>query len=536
MRRHVQDLLFRISVLRRIGIVGVEPPHRMVRALGTLVRWGPGLPSAVDTAAARHPRRRAVVDELGELTWGEVREQVDRLATAFRERGVGPGDGVALLCRNNRWFLLSLVALMKVGARALLMNTMANPAQVAELVEREGARLLVVDEEFVPEALDADRVVLAWSDDDHPELPTIASWIAAAEAGRHRKPPVKGAIVIFTSGTTGAPKGARRGEPDDLDPLVTFFGAIPYRKHATVVLAAPMFHSWGLLNLGFALSTVPTLVLRRRFDPAQTVRDVAEHRADVLVAVPLMLQRMVALPPEATEGLDVSSLEVTACSGSALTGDVATRFMDRFTDSIHNFYGSTETGWVSIASPADLRAAPGTAGHVPWRTVVKVLDDEGREVPAGTTGTIYVGNELQFDGYTDGNSKDVRDGLMHSGDVGHFDEAGRLFVEGRDDDMVVSGGENVFPSELEDALARHPGIADVVVTGAPHPDFGQCLVAHVVRAPGADLDEESVQEFAKGAVARFAVPQAVQFLDELPRNATGKVVKRDLPEVDPVAS
>ena len=206
--------------------------------------------------------------------------------------------------------------------------------------------------------------------------------------------------------------------------------------------------------------------------------------------------------------------------------------MDRFTDSVYNFYGATETGWVSVASPEDLRAAPGTAGRIPWRTVVKVLDTDGNELPAGETGVIYVGNEMQFGGYTDGNTKDFRDGLMHTGDLGYFDEDGRLFVAGRDDDMVISGGENVFPRELEDALIGHPAITDVVVVGIPDDDWGHCLAAYVVVKDGESLDEDEVVAYAKERVARFAVPRRLQFLDELPRNPTGKVMKRELPEFD----
>src|SRR5690606_36011051 len=276
-------------------------------------------------------------------------------------------------------------------------------------------------------------------------------------------------------------------------------------------------------------STVPTYDLRRRFVPEQVIKDIATYRAKVLVVVPLMMQRLVDADPEVIKNNDVSSLKITASSGSALAGELAIHFMDTFTDSVYNFYGATETGWVTIADPKDLRDAPGTAGRVPWRTRVKILDENGQEVPTGETGVIYVGNEMMFGGYTDGRTKDFRDGLMHSGDLGYFDEEGRLFVAGRDDDMVISGGENVFPRELEDALIEHPAVQDVVVKGIPDPQWGQCLAAYVVVREGHTLTEEEVVDYAKQHVARFAVPRAVKFLDELPRNPTGKVMKRELP-------
>ncbi|MCW2839906.1 MAG: acyl-CoA synthetase, partial [Aeromicrobium sp.] len=310
------------------------------------------------------------------------------------------------------------------------------------------------------------------------------------------------------------------------------FGAIPYRGNSTVVLAAPLFHSWGLINFGFGLSTAPTYVLRRRFSAERVLQDIDEHRASVLVVVPQMMQRLVDADPVAIEKTDVSSLEVTASSGSALAGDLANRFMDMFTDSVYNFYGATETGWVTIAGPKDLREAPGTAGVPPFRTTVKILGPDGLEVPRGETGVIHVGNDMPFGGYTDGNTKSFADGLMSTGDVGHFDEDGRLFVSGRDDDMVISGGENVFPRELEDALIDHPEVSDVVVTGIPDERLGQVLAAYVVRRPGSSLTEAELTAYAKDRVARFAVPGRTMFLDELPRNPTGKVMKRELPGLE----
>jgi fatty-acyl-CoA synthase len=202
--------------------------------------------------------------------------------------------------------------------------------------------------------------------------------------------------------------------------------------------------------------------------------------------------------------------------------------MDRFGDVLYNLYGSTEVAWATIAQPADLRAAPGTAGRPPRGTIVKLYDDDGREVPHGETGRIFVGNEMLFEGYTGGGGKDVIAGLMATGDVGHFDEGGRLFVDGRDDEMIVSGGENVFPREVEDLLHDHDGVEEVAVIGVEDDKFGQRLKAFVVLGDGKKVGEEEIKSYVKENLASYKVPREVVFLDELPRNATGKVLKRDL--------
>lgn len=532
----VSDLGYTAKVLRRVGLLGVENPLRLARAGLALAKWGTAFPAGVNAAAARHPRRVAIVDDAGQLTWKEVAAEVNRVTQVLKERGVQPGDAVALLCRNHRYMVIGLVALMQAGAKILLLNTMASSHQLTELSQREGATLMLCDEDFLP-VVDAEvwagRVLLTWTDGEAPEgTPALRDLARQASASAHPKPARPGRIIIFTSGTTGLPKGAKREEPKDLKPLLAFLGAIPYRKHQVMVLAAPLFHSWGLLNFAFSLITVPTYVLRRRFVPEQVLSDIATYKAESLVVVPLMLQRMLDADPEVVKNTDVSTLRVTGCSGSALPGELAIRFMDTFTDSIYNFYGATEVAWVSIAGPADLRDAPGTAGRVPWRTTVKVLDHDGNEVPQGETGIIHVKNDMMFGGYTDGRTKESAHGLMSTGDLGHVDPKGRIFVSGRDDDMIISGGENVFPRELEDALAEHEAVQEVCVTGTEDREWGQRLVAYVVPRPGSAVSEDELVEHARRTVARFAVPKRVFFLTELPRNPTGKVMKRDLPPLE----
>jgi fatty-acyl-CoA synthase len=334
--------------------------------------------------------------------------------------------------------------------------------------------------------------------------------------------------VILTSGTTGTPKGANRPSPSSLDPAAALLSRIPLRSREPTMIAAPLFHSWGFAHFYLSTALASTLVLRRRFDPEDTLRAVADHHASALIVVPVMLQRIVALPTETLRRYDTSSLRVIAASGSALPGPLAHRVMDVFGDKLYNLYGSTEVAWATIATPKELRFAPGTAGRPPRGTVVKIFGDDWEELPPSRSGRISVGSEMLFEGYTGGGDKARRDGLMATGDVGHFDEHGLLCVDGRDDDMIVSGGENVFPHEVETLLEHVPGVREVAVVGVPDEEFGQRLRAFVALEPGASMTADQLKDHVRSNLAGYKVPRDVVFVDELPRNATGKVLKREL--------
>jgi acyl-CoA synthetase (AMP-forming)/AMP-acid ligase II len=310
--------------------------------------------------------------------------------------------------------------------------------------------------------------------------------------------------------------------------MAALIDKIPYRSRETMMIAAPLFHSWGFFHFVMSLPTASTVVLRRRFDPEATLRAVEQHRAQVLAVVPVMLQRILQLPEKTLAAQDLSSLRITSLSGSALPGELATQWMDRFGDNVYNLYGSTEVAYATVATPADLRAAPGTAGLPPRGTVVRLYDEAGREVPRGEVGRIFVGNEMSFEGYTGGGGKESIDGLLSSGDVGHLDSAGRLFVDGRDDEMIVSGGENVFPREVEDLLADHEAVVEVAVIGVEDEEYGQRLKAFVVASGEAEVSAEELQAHVKAHLAGYKAPREIEFLDELPRNASGKILKREL--------
>jgi fatty-acyl-CoA synthase len=529
-RASVADAIFEVKVLRESGVLALHRPDKSAKVVSAFVRWGASPALGITTAAIHYPHETALIDERGSLTFEELQRRSNALAHAFERMGIGYGDGIGIMCRNHRGFIEVTLAAAKLGASALYLNTMFAGPQLTEVTRREGPKVLVYDEEFTELLGGVDegvQRVVGWADGET-SLPTLDSLIASADDSDLKPPPDKPRFVILTSGTTGTPKGAQRSSPDGLFAMAALIDKIPYRSRETMMIAAPLFHSWGFFHFVMSLPTASTIVLRRRFDPEETLRAVRDHSAQVLAVVPVMIQRILQLPDETLASYDLSSLRITSLSGSALPGELAIEWMDRFGDTIYNLYGSTEVAYATVATPADLRAAPGTAGRPPRGTAVRLLDEDGRDVSAGEVGRIFVGNEMSFEGYTGGGGKEVIDGLLCSGDVGHFDSAGRLFIDGRDDEMIVSGGENVFPREVEDLLADHDSVVEVAVIGVEDAEFGQRLKAFVVAREGVEPSADELKAHVKANLAGYKTPREVEFLDELPRNATGKVLKRDL--------
>ena len=529
----VKTKLQTLGTLTSAGIVRPARPDRLLTTAVALARWGPTPAAGYTASAARYPHDVGIVDELGTLTFEQIHERTNALAHALRKEGVGAGDGVAIMCRNHRGFIETVVACSKLGATALFLNTAFSKPQLTDVLEREEPAALVYDAEFAELLGDANvelKRFIAWHEPDEAgDDRKLEELIAGGDTSNHTPPKKPGKATILTSGTTGTPKGASRSQPKSMDPIAALLDRIPLKARETTVVAAPLFHSWGYAQWSLGISLSSTIVLRRKFDPEATLSLTAQHQASALVVVPVMIQRILELDDEVLERYDLSALRSVPVSGSALPAWQSDRWMDLFGETIYNLYGSTEVAWATIATPQDLRAAPGTAGKPPRGTIVKLYDEDGKPVKVGETGRIFVGNEMQFEGYTGGGNKDVIDGLMSSGDVGHFDEAGRLFVDGRDDDMIVSGGENVFPQEVEDLLAGHEKIAEAAVFGVDDEKFGQRLKAVVV-ITGGELSEDEIKKYVKSNLAGYKVPRDVEFIDELPRNATGKVLKRELRE------
>ncbi|MEW2357266.1 AMP-binding protein [Spirillospora sp. NPDC029432] len=501
-------------------------PDRAVRMPLQYLRYGP-VPATVGAMAAlRFPDRTAVVDERGTLTYGELERRASALAAALRSR-LGDEDRIGVLCRNHSGFVEAVLAASRLGNDVVLLNTDFSAPQLGEVAEREGLGLLIHDQEFdrvVDGSAYTGARVHAWHDAPGP-YETIDGLVAATGPAPAR-PAGPSKVIIMTSGTTGTPKGARHdiGLGALLPAAISHLMRVPVRSGAPLVIAPPLFHVLGFAYMSVGLGMGTPLVLSRHFDPKATLAAIDEHQAETLVAVPVMLQRILDVP----DGPRPGSLRAVVCGGSALHPHLSEAFMDAFGDVLINVYGATETGWATIATPQDLREAPGTVGRPSFRLTIKILDEDGREVPAGLVGEVHTGGGLRFAGYTGGGGKEGHDGLLATGDLGHFDGAGRLFIDGRADDMIVSGGENVFPGEVEDLLGAHPDVAEVSVTGVDDESFGQRLAAHVVRAPGSDITEDALKAHVKEHLARFKVPRDVHFVDELPRTSTGKVRAKSL--------
>ena len=503
-------------ILAKAGLLKPARPDQLIGMALAVARWGLTPATGYAAGAARHPRKPAIIDDQGVLTWREIDTRTDRIAGELRARGIAEGDAVGLLARNGRGFVEATTALSKCGADVLYLNTGSAGGQIDEVLSREKATAVVHDAEFAD--------LLAEAAHGRIEITTEQLTQIATEPGPGAPPrPARASRqVILTSGTTGAPRGAARSGAS-IEDLVSFLSRIPLHAEETTVIAAPVFHAWGLGHLSLAMVMGSTAVLRRKFDPKQVLADIEEHQATTLVVVPVMLEKLLAADPSS---YDLSSLRVIASSGSALPGEIAEKTLEAFGPVLYNLYGSTEVAYAAVATPEDLAADPRTAGKAPHGVTLRIVGEDDKELPPGESGRIFVASGLSFEGYTDGSDKDRLDGLIGTGDLGVLDEEGRLTVLGRDDDMVVIGGENVFVGQVEDVLLTHPKVSDAAVVGVDDPSYGAKLVAHVVLSGKAE--DKELQDWVRSKLARFAVPREIQVHDELPRNTTGKVLKREL--------
>ena len=521
-----------LGVLNDVGLLSPRYLFSMARGV---FESGPSTALGVIGGHYYRGEEASIIDDAGTTSFAELRSRSLSIAQGLRAAGVGPGHNVAILTRNHRGFAEATSATAILGADSLFLNTGFAGPQLADVLEREGAGTIIYDQEFtdiVEKGAAEIQRFLSWTD-GAPKQTTLDDLVRQNAPELPPKPSKVGRTTILTSGTTGTPKGANRSSASgDFDGMIGFFERMPFRIGETMLICAPTFHAWGLLNFAMGNLFANTLVLHRRFDPERVLQAIEEHRVEAMAVVPVMLNRILALDPSIIDKYDTSSLRRVGCSGSALPGELALHWMNTFGDNLYNMYGSTEVSVTTIALPFELRSAPGTAGRAPLGTTVRIYDENDKPVPNGTTGRIFVGNSQQFEGYTGGGMKKMLDGLMSIGDVGHFDENGLLFVEGRDDDMIVSGGENVFPAEVEDLLSDHPALLEAAVIGVEDEAFGQRLKAFVVLHEGQTLSEDDAKTYVKDHLARHKVPREVVFLDEIPRNPTGKVLKRLLREMN----
>jgi acyl-CoA synthetase (AMP-forming)/AMP-acid ligase II len=527
------ELATGLRLLTGAGVVAPVAPHRAAMFPTALYRYGFTPTTAFLVGRWRHPDRVAVVDDRGTVTFREMNDRTDRLARALADRRVGPGSRVAVLCRNHRGPIETILAVSKVGADVVLLNTGLSPAQMKSVAQEQEITTIVVDSDLadrleqVPD--DVKRItawtegVGCWGDD------TLEGLISADGSKALPTRPPQGKTIVLTSGTTGTPKGAERPSPNGIGVVNAILSRIPLTAQEPALVSAPLFHTWGFAAFQIGSLMGSTLILRRKFDPEDALAQLAQHRCTAMFAVPVMLQRILELDDEVKARYDTSSLVTVTATGSAMPPAKVTAFLETFGDKLYMLYGSTEVSWASIAKPEELRDEPGTAGRPPVGTTVKILGDDDREVPTGETGRIFVGNDMLFTGYTGGRGEtEVVDDMLGTGDLGHYDRQGLLFVSGRADDMIVSGGENIHAGEVEGLLADMDGVKEAAVVGVDDEEYGQRLAAYLVLEPGATVDADGVRDHVKNHLARFASPRDVEFLDELPRNNTGKILKKEL--------
>ncbi|MEV0296892.1 AMP-binding protein [Nocardia sp. NPDC050710] len=521
----------RAEVAKQIVSTGVVLTYRLdlgVKQLRRLAEWGFNLAGGYAAAAAFAPARTALIDTHGNRSFGEMHDRTHALAAAMHRLGLGAGDAIGLLARNHRGMVETMAAAGKLGVDVALLNTGLPARRIEEVVQRDKLSALFVDAEFdhLVQYLHADIARYACDLREPGTGPTTIDELIALGHRDFPKPTHPGKLIVLTSGTSGTPKGARRPHAKGFGTIAALLSRIPLRTNDTMLIPAPLFHTWGLAALQLSTALRATVVLPSQFDAEDCLRLIAEHRVTSFIAVPIMVHRILELPAHVRERYDTSSLRVVASCGAPLAASTVLRFMDGYGDILYNVYGSTEVSWATIADPTDLRTAPTTAGRPPLGTRVAVLGPDLRPLPVGATGHIFVGNHMLFDGYVNAAPPNEADGMLDTGDLGYLDAAGRLFIDGRDDEMIISGGENVFPRPVEEALAYLPQVSEVAVVGVPDHEFGQRLAAFVVKREGAGLDSDMVRNYIRHRLSRFSVPRDVTFLSALPRGETGKILKR----------
>jgi fatty-acyl-CoA synthase len=505
--------------LTRAGVIRPVVPRPALLRLGASMPFvEPSLSTAVELQAATQPSRLAIVDERGGMTWRELDDRVTRLANVLGD-WAATGERIAFLLRNGRENVEAYAGCARAGMPPVPLNTWSSAGDLEHVVETQEPAVVIVDEEFeeaAAEAFGADRLLVTGE--------AYESALADASA---RRPLTRGTakIVTHTSGTTGRPKGAERDlSGDAISSLIGFLEKVPLERTDEFCVASPLFHALGQGMLGVALVAGTTLVLPARFDPESLLRTIAEREVAAVAMVPVMLRRLL----EVEDPPDTPSWRICVLSGSALPSALQERAEERFGKIFYDLYGSTEVGWATIATPRDKEERPGTVGSPASDMVVVAVDEDGKPLPPGEVGEIRVKTGMSFQGYTGVEDSAPVEGAINTGDLGHVDADGYLFISGRSDDMIVSGGENIYPAEVESVLDGHPDLLEVVVVGIEDEEYGEVLHAHVVPRAGAEVNEDDVIAHAREHLARYKVPKQVHLRDELPRNAAGKVLRQKL--------
>jgi acyl-CoA synthetase (AMP-forming)/AMP-acid ligase II len=510
-----------VRALVRSGMLGPPGPAAVVRLLREVRRGGTNPYTLLAVAAARWPNRAAIIDDDGVLSYRELQSATESLARQLVRQGVEPGQAVGILCRNGRGFVQGVFAAALVGVDVVLVNTDFRTDALAAALSSHDIKTMISDSEL------AERVHAA----NESAMVVDPATATTGDGGHRPDVAAAGRIVLLTSGTTGKPKGVPRSPHmrSAVGVWVTILDRTRLRTGSRVSVAMPMFHGLGLGMMMLTVGLGGTMLTHRHFDAEAALAQASLHHADAFTAVPVVLARILDLPHAVRARNPVPSLRVVMSSGDRLDPSLGRRFMDTYGDILYNGYGSTEVGIGALATPTDLRDAPETVGKPVAGCPVRVFDENDKPVGPGVTGRVFVGGELAAEGYTGGGAKAAVDNMTSTGDMGYLDEAGRLYIVGREDDMIISGGENVYPRAVENALAEHPDVADNAVIGVPDERFGHRLAAFVVLASDSNVDETALREYLHDKVSRFEQPRDIRIVSSLPRNPAGKVIRKELP-------
>ncbi|MFC0284733.1 acyl-CoA synthetase [Camelimonas abortus] len=490
----------------------------------------------------------------------QIEDAARRVARGLRALGVGRGDVVAVYMRNSFAMIEATVGAGLVGAYVTPVNWHNTAEEARHVFTDSGARVIFIHadlyrkvKEAVPEGVTVIvaetprdlRAAYGVSDADAAAPEGLTEWSQWLAGLRPLEPPYETSpgSMIYTSGTTGKPKGVRRKPPTPEEQesiagvlsIVGGFATWPKPlNEAVMLIPGPAYHSspngwlYACLNMGV------NLIVEPKFDPGRMLRLIHEHRITHVLAVPTMFVRMLALPEEVKRRYDLSSVFHVMHVGAPCPPHVKRAMIDWWGPVITEHYGSTEVGAVTMCTAQEWLDHPGTVGKVVPGTTVVIMDEAGNVLPPGRSGEIVCGRpdypDFTYHGDDAKRRKSDRNGLIATGDVGYFDEDGFLYLSGRASDMIIFGGTNIYPAEIEAELMRVPGVADCAVFGIPDPEFGEQVCAFIQPAEGADLDAEGVKAALRDRLASYKIPRRIEFRDALPREDTGKIFKRKLRE------
>lgn len=494
------------------------------------------------------PDRLALVSAQERYTYAQADAKINQIANMLRESyGVGPGDGVVLCMDNRPDYLLSWTALFRLGARGVHASPKSSEDELTYLATHSGAKVIIAGESTSAAAIQLAAkhegiISLIISDPSgataaagpYPTLDRLCSGVSAVMP-RKQSRSTPSDNVVYTSGTTGKPKGAVRNMTGfGLKELTRILERLPLRAGERHLIVCPLYHSGAQVFALLMTALGATLYLEPHFDAAKTVEALSRHAIHSIFVGPTMIHRMVNLPDDHFKRHPMPALRVMISGAAPFAQALRERAMARFgAQVIYDFYGATEMGWVTVIGGDELRLKPGSVGRALSGQRVSIIDEQGQELPRGQTGLIYVENEQVMTGYLNNPQATEQTRRGHGltvEDLGHMDEDGYLYVDGRARDMIISGGVNLYPVEIEEALAMDPQVEEVAVVGLPDEEWGERVVAVVVVRPGERFDQAQAIALAKQRLASYKVPKQWEVVEVLPRNPTGKVLKRELRE------